>query len=427
MPHQPMYAATKSGVLMFTRSAAPSLYRSKRIRMTALCPTYTADTGMGDAVRGMGSSGKVLIKEATRGKGMAKLEEVVGAVEALIDGGEPGQALAVVPGQLITWQWSQRQRGAGISPKSGRRSVKAEPGRLLAPLPPLPATRRLMRVKQLSTDFEAATEIVEEPMPRVAGSKVRHILPSSTSADLTTSDHVLGLGAGLDLILPAFCKRKARSSYLFPQVVALTVLTPRHHAQPPKVLVARCFAGVNASDVNFSAGRYFGRKAAAMLPFGAGMEAVGYVAAAGPEALAKGVRVGMPVSTLEYGAFSTHGVVDARQLLPCRSVSAESLALLTSGLTASLALERAAGLRRVGERGQPRRRVLVTAAAGGTGQFAVQLARLWGHEVVATCGSPQKASLLRMLGAHRVINYREEDVGAVLRNEVREAHFLARG
>ena len=53
MPHQPMYAATKSGVLMFTRSAAPSLYRSKRIRMTALCPTYTADTGMGDAVRGL--------------------------------------------------------------------------------------------------------------------------------------------------------------------------------------------------------------------------------------------------------------------------------------------------------------------------------------------------------------------------------------
>lgn len=57
--------------------------------------------------------------------------------------------------------------------------------------------------------------------------------------------------------------------------------------------------------------------------------------------------------------------------------------------------------------------VLVTAAAGGTGQFAVQLAKLAGNTVVATCGGPEKAALLRSLGVDRVIDYRKEDVGQV--------------
>ena len=52
--------------------------------------------------------------------------------------------------------------------------------------------------------------------------------------------------------------------------------------------------------------------------------------------------------------------------------------------------------------------VLVTAAAGGTGQFAVQLAKLAGNTVVATCGSDDKAQLLTDLGCHRVINYNKE-------------------
>ena len=50
--------------------------------------------------------------------------------------------------------------------------------------------------------------------------------------------------------------------------------------------------------------------------------------------------------------------------------------------------------------------VLVTAAAGGTGQFVVQLAKAAGNCVVATCGDAEKAALLQKLGADRVINYR---------------------
>ena len=61
--------------------------------------------------------------------------------------------------------------------------------------------------------------------------------------------------------------------------------------------------------------------------------------------------------------------------------------------------------------------VLVTAAAGGTGQFVVQLAKVAGNAVVATCGSDDKAALLRRLGADRVVNYRRENLKDVLRAE----------
>lgn len=56
--------------------------------------------------------------------------------------------------------------------------------------------------------------------------------------------------------------------------------------------------------------------------------------------------------------------------------------------------------------------VLVTAAAGGTGQFAVQLAALAGCHVIATAGGPDKAAMLRKLGAHRVVDYKSERLKA---------------
>jgi len=53
-------------------------------------------------------------------------------------------------------------------------------------------------------------------------------------------------------------------------------------------------------------------------------------------------------------------------------------------------------------------KVLVTAAAGGTGQFAVQLAKLAGCHVVATCGGDRKVAMLKSLGADRIIDYKTE-------------------
>jgi len=68
--------------------------------------------------------------------------------------------------------------------------------------------------------------------------------------------------------------------------------------------------------------------------------------------------------------------------------------------------------------------VLVTAAAGGTGQFAVQLAKLAGCHVIGTCSSPSKVKLLKELGCDRVINYNEEKLGQVLKAEYPKGLYL---
>jgi NADPH:quinone reductase len=56
--------------------------------------------------------------------------------------------------------------------------------------------------------------------------------------------------------------------------------------------------------------------------------------------------------------------------------------------------------------------VLVTGAAGGVGQYAVQLAKWGGATVLATISSAEKAEQARAIGADYAINYRDEDVAA---------------
>lgn len=196
------------------------------------------------------------------------------------------------------------------------------------------------------------------------------------------------------------------------RVATKLISVPLGAVKEGHVLVKLIYAGVNASDVNYSAGRYFGSKEQALskLPFDAGFEGVGIVAAIGEGVTREDLFVGAPAAILSYGCFSEFAQVPAAFVMPVPAVIPEIVPMLTSGLTALLGLEEA-GKMRTGET------VLVTAAAGGTGQFAVQLAKLAGNKVVATCGGAAKASLLKELGADRVIDYRTENVSEVLKRE----------
>ncbi|KAE9597258.1 putative 15-hydroxyprostaglandin dehydrogenase (NAD(+)) [Lupinus albus] len=183
--------------------------------------------------------------------------------------------------------------------------------------------------------------------------------------------------------------------------------------KPKHVLVKIIYAGVNASDVNFSSGRYFGGNnsdTASRLPFDAGFEAVGIIAAIGDSVT--DLKVGMPCAFMTFGGYSEFIMINSKHALPVPRPDAEVVAMLTSGLTASIALEKAGAAKM--ESGKA---VLVTAAAGGTGQFAVQLAKLAGSTVVATCGGGAKAKLLKELGVDRVIDYHSEDIKTVLMKE----------
>jgi NADPH:quinone reductase len=65
------------------------------------------------------------------------------------------------------------------------------------------------------------------------------------------------------------------------------------------------------------------------------------------------------------------------------------------------------------------RTILVTGGAGAVGHYAVQLASWAGAEVIATVSSDAKAARARAGGAAHVINYRQEDVAARVREITR--------
>ena len=173
---------------------------------------------------------------------------------------------------------------------------------------------------------------------------------------------------------------------------------------PGEIRVRNWWAGVNATDVNISAGRY---APGVDPPFDLGAEAVGVVDAVGDGVT--GFSVGQPVATMGLGGgYREVQTVQAKHAVPVPEATPEVLSIFVSGITASIALDV------VAEMGSGET-VLVTAAAGGTGQYAVQLAKRAGNTVVATCGSGEKAAFLRDLGADRVVVYRDEDLKTALR------------
>jgi NADPH:quinone reductase-like Zn-dependent oxidoreductase len=82
----------------------------------------------------------------------------------------------------------------------------------------------------------------------------------------------------------------------------------------------------------------------------------------------------------------------------------QAAAVATSGLTALQAVRDHARI-------DPGQRLLVVGASGGVGTYAVQLGRAFGAEVTGVC-SAAKASLVRSIGAGRVIDYAREDFAA---------------
>ncbi|BDI15108.1 NADPH:quinone reductase [Nostoc cf. commune SO-36] len=144
-------------------------------------------------------------------------------------------------------------------------------------------------------------------------------------------------------------------------------------------------------------------------PFDLGVEAVGKVVAMGENV--KDFQIGDAVVTTERGgSYREYQVIDANLAVKVREATPELLTLMPTGVSALVALEQVGEMR-------SNEVVLVTAAAGGTGHIAVQLAKLAGNHVIGTCSSEAKADLLRELGCDRIINYHTENLNQVLKQE----------
>lgn len=174
---------------------------------------------------------------------------------------------------------------------------------------------------------------------------------------------------------------------------------------PTEVQVRVAAAGVNPVDCKTRAGS--GMAKVVGLPWTPGWDLAGTVAAvgAGVTRFEPGEPVvGLPWFPRAAGAYAELVTAPSRQLAraPAAVPLAEAAGLPLAGLTAWQAL---VDLADVG----PGQRVLVTAAAGGVGHLAVQLAAARGAQVVAT-GRAANHDFLRGLGASALIDHAEEPV-----------------
>lgn len=177
-------------------------------------------------------------------------------------------------------------------------------------------------------------------------------------------------------------------------------------AGPGEVVIRMAVAGVNPVDFKIRKG-LLKTRLPHQFPIILGWDAAGTVAevGAGVARFRPGDRVfaycRKPV--VQWGTYAERVAVSETSVsrMP-EKISFETAGVVPlAGLTAWQSLFEAAGL----QRGQT---VLIHAASGGVGHYAVQLARESGARVIATAG-PANLDFVRSLGAETVIDYRATD------------------
>lgn len=182
---------------------------------------------------------------------------------------------------------------------------------------------------------------------------------------------------------------------------------PKPEAGPEQVLIRVQGAGVGYWDVMACQG-LFGEME---FPYVPGFETAGVV-----EQVGSGVTdfaVGDEVYAFDFpgGGYAEYRAVsaEAASRKPASLSFEEAAGAPVAGLTAHRGLTSVLGL----QKGEA---ILVTAAAGGVGTFATQIAtRVVGAKVIGTA-SPGNHSYLEELGAAAAVDYREEDWPAAVRD-----------
>ncbi len=179
-------------------------------------------------------------------------------------------------------------------------------------------------------------------------------------------------------------------------------------AGPGQVVIDIHAASVNAADVRVRLGG--GAYGNVRFPHILGRDFSGVVGAvgAGLGDLAVGDAVFGVTEQRDDGGYAEKIAIKAAIVAkkPDRMGHVEAAAMALTGLTALSALEDTAKLKR-GET------ILIQGGAGGVAGFAIQLAKHIGATVITTA-SANNHDYVRGLGADRVIDYRSEDVAAVV-------------
>ncbi len=187
-----------------------------------------------------------------------------------------------------------------------------------------------------------------------------------------------------------------------PEVIRLRE-APVRSPGPGQVLVEVVGAGVNRPDCLQRAGHYPPPAGESEVP---GLEIAGRVVAVGEAVPVP--RAGDEVCALVgSGGYAEYALADARLCLP---------------VPRGLSLIEAAGIPEtyftvfdnVFTRGRlkPGETILIHGGSSGIGSTAIQLAKLFGSQVIVTAGSPEKCAFCRTLGADHAIDYKTQDFAA---------------
>jgi NADPH2:quinone reductase len=174
---------------------------------------------------------------------------------------------------------------------------------------------------------------------------------------------------------------------------------------PGHIQLAMHASGLNFADIYRRRGHY---ALAGAAPHIAGYEGAGEVVAvgAGVDGIAIGDRIGFADVPFAHATRVTVPVTHALPLPPSLGY-VDAAALLLQGLTAQYLVEDTYAVR-------PGDLVLIHAAAGGVGQYLVQLAVARGATVIALASTPAKRAIAIARGARHSLGYDGDWVAQVL-------------
>jgi len=186
-----------------------------------------------------------------------------------------------------------------------------------------------------------------------------------------------------------------------PEVMAYAPMdmpVPKDH----EALIEQTAIGVNFVDIYLRAGQSHAHNPEP--PFITGVHGVGIVLAIGKDVTEVKVGDRVTYTNAGVGTYCSHvAVASDRLVIVPPNVSDERCAAgFVRVMTAQYLLKQMRPLV-AGDK------VLIHAAAGGTGQVLVQWAKRLGLEVFATAGSDEKIAFVKTLGADHTINYKTQD------------------
>ncbi|GGH85588.1 NADPH:quinone reductase-like Zn-dependent oxidoreductase [Pullulanibacillus pueri] len=192
------------------------------------------------------------------------------------------------------------------------------------------------------------------------------------------------------VVINAYGGREELKAIEFPKPM------PREH----EVLIEVYATSINPIDWKLREG-YLKERLPFKFPIILGWDAAGIIKKVGAKVteFEEGDKVFTRPATTERGTYAEYITADASLVahMPKESSFIEAAAVPLAGLTAWQCLVDFAEIKK-GDR------VLVHAGAGGVGSMAIQIAKAFGAEVIAT-GSSKSQSIIKKLGADHMINY----------------------